>query len=162
MVSTQPAAAVWATDAYPPHRAYERTTRLGVGDDAWQNAVHNVLRWGVKTRSGFKVDDDGIVVPGRRVTVTARVLGLSVREPVQVVDVVQEATRVGFSYRTLPGHPVSGEEAFIVHRDGDIVLLTIRSLTAPAPDGAWRAAYPLLRLGQVIVRGRYRRALILR
>jgi len=93
------------------------------------------------------------------VAVTARVLGVTVIEPVEVVTVVQEHDRVGFAYRTMPGHPVSGEEAFIVHRQGDEIRLTIRSLTRAAPQQPWRALYPALRIAQKIVRRRYLRAL---
>lgn len=64
--------------------------------------------------------------------VTVRLFVLTIREPVEVVSVVEESDRVGFAYRTMPGHPVSGEEAFIVHRDGGEVRLTVRSLTRPA------------------------------
>ncbi|MBU8820992.1 DUF1990 domain-containing protein, partial [Mycolicibacterium goodii] len=40
--------------------------------------------------------------------------------------------RCGFAYGTLHGHPVCGEEAFIVHRDrAGTVFLTLRSLTRP-------------------------------
>ena len=84
---------------------------------------------------------------------------MTISEPVQVEVVTEGATRVGFSYRTLAGHPVTGEEAFIVHRDGDDVFLTIRSLTAPAASRLWRALYPLLRIAQVVARRRYLRAL---
>ncbi|WP_434318167.1 DUF1990 family protein [Leifsonia sp. P73] len=89
-----------------------------------------------------------------------RVLGVTVVEPVEVVAVVEEDDRVGFAYRTLPGHPVDGEEAFVVHRDtgGDIVL-TVRSLTRPAPQQPWRILHPLLRVAQVVARRRYLRAL---
>jgi len=66
---------------------------------------------------------------------------------------------VGFSYRTRPGHPVSGEEAFIVHRDGGNVFFTVRSLTAPATEQPWRALYPLLRVAQIVARRRYLRTL---
>lgn len=159
-MSTQPADTLWAPDVSGRMRAYERTSVLGVGDRVWRYAAHDVLRWAVKTRSGFVVDDDAVVVSGRTVIVTASLCGLRVREPVRVDEVVASSTRVGFSYLTLPGHPVSGEEAFIVHREADVVSLTIRSLTAPAPRGAWRVAYPLLRLAQVFVRWRYRRALV--
>lgn len=132
---------------------------IGRGDEAWERASGSVVRWGVKTRSGFRVDDASPVVAGRRVTVTARVAGGRVVEPVQVVEVVDRADRVGFSYRTLPGHPVAGEEAFVVHRAGDDVVLTIRSLTRPAPQQPWRALYPLLQVAQVVARRRYLRAL---
>jgi uncharacterized protein (UPF0548 family) len=39
-----------------------------------------------------------------------------VREPVRVVAVADLPDRRGFAYDTLPGHPVTGEEAFIAHR----------------------------------------------
>jgi uncharacterized protein (UPF0548 family) len=59
----------------------------------------------------------------------------------------------------MPGHPVSGEEAFIVHRRGDEVHLTVRSLTRPASPQPWRALYPLLLIAQRIARRRYLRSL---
>ena len=99
------------------------------------------------------------VSPGERVIVTVRLLTGTVIEPVEVVNVIEERDRVGFSYRTLPGHPVTGEEAFIVHRHGDEVTLTIRSLTRAAPQQPWRVLYPILRIAQLVVRKRYLRAL---
>nr|WP_245723533.1 DUF1990 family protein [Microbacterium humi] len=64
-----------------------------------------------------------------------------------------------FAYRTLPGHPISGEEAFIVHRNGDSVVLTIRSLTRPADSPVWAPMHPFLRAAQAALRRRYRSAL---
>ncbi|RZU63065.1 DUF1990 family protein [Zhihengliuella halotolerans] len=118
-----------------------------------------MLRWRVKSASGFTVDSAGPVSPGDRVLVTARLLGARIVEPVEVVSVVDEPERVGFAYRTLPGHPISGEEAFIVVRDGDETRLVIRSLTRAASEQPWRALYPLLRVVQLVVRRRYLRAL---
>lgn len=143
----------------PRYRRSEISAIIGSGDSVWERATREVLRWGVKTASGFVVDSPGPVTPGERVTVTARVLAVAVVEPVEVVAVVQEPGRVGFAYRTLPGHPVRGEEAFIVHRDGEDVRLTVRSLTRPAPQHPWRAMFPLLRVAQLIARRRYLRAL---
>ena len=113
----------------------------------------------MKTRSGFNVPDAQPVTPGTKLTITARAVGITVHEPVEVVSVVTTAARVGFSYRTLPGHPVTGEEAFILHREGEDVILTIRSLTRPAPQQPWRALHPLLRIAQRVARRRYLRAL---
>lgn len=140
-------------------RRSEISTVVGSGFAAWEMAARKVLRRGVKTASGFAVDSPGPVAQGERVIVTARVLGIEVVEPVQVVAVVSETNRVGFAYRTMPGHPVDGEEAFIVHRLGDQVSLTVRSLTRPANQQPWRGLYPLLRVAQVIARRRYLRAL---
>ncbi|TQJ31520.1 DUF1990 family protein [Microbacterium sp. SLBN-146] len=156
---TDPRLEVWPAAESAPFRRTEVTTRLGRGQDLWERASRDVVRWKVKTESGFTVDDPRRVTPGVHVTVTARVAGIMVREPVEVAEVVDTGSRVGFSYRTLPGHPVSGEEAFIVHRDGDDVFLTIRSLTAPASSGPWRVLHPALRVAQVVARRRYLRAL---
>ena len=76
-----------------------------------------------------------------------------------MVEVVDTDTRVGFAYRTLPQHPVSGEEAFIVERRGEAVALTIRSLTRAGEARRWRVLYPLPLVAQAFARRRYRRAL---
>ncbi|BDD84310.1 hypothetical protein TPB0596_40730 [Tsukamurella pulmonis] len=155
---TRPDAPTW--DSTPAQfRRSEITATIGHGDDDFARAAHDVLRWAVKTRSGFAVSSDGPATSGQRLVVTAGLAGVTVREPVQVLDVVRSAERVGFSYRALPGHPVRGEEAFVVHRDGAAVLLTIRSLTRPAPGGPWRWAFPLLLVAQRVARARYVRAL---
>ena len=78
----------------------------------------------------------------------------------RVVAVVDTPDTRGFAYGTLPGHPVSGEEAFIVRKAPDgRVTLTLRSLTAPAPTGMWRLLFPLLLIAQRVYRRRYQRAL---
>jgi len=141
------------------YRRSEVSALVGHGDALWEHATYEVLRWGVKTASGFSVDTPGAVSAGDRVVVTAHFLGARVLEPIEVVAVVQEPDRVGFAYRTLPGHPVSGEEAFIVHRVGEEVRLTIRSLTGPASQQPWRVLYPFLLILQRVVRRRYLRAL---
>lgn len=155
---TAPGSPTWGATS-PDYRRSEVGARVGTGEAAWNRARHDLLRWGVKTASGFAVSTDEPARAGQAVTVTARVAGVTVTEPVEVVDVIDTADRVGFSYRTLPGHPVRGEEAFIVHREGDDVVLTVRSLTRPAPRGFWRTAYPALRIAQVVARRRYLRAL---
>ncbi|KFF58271.1 hypothetical protein JF66_19750 [Cryobacterium sp. MLB-32] len=141
------------------YRRSEVSALVGRGDTVWERAISDVLRWGVKTASGFAVDSTEPVSQGDRVVVTARLLRMTVIEPVEVVAVVTEFDRVGFAYRTMPGHPVSGEEAFIVHRREDEVHLTVRSLTRPAPQQPWRALYPLLLIAQRIARRRYLRSL---
>lgn len=155
---TQVAERVWL-DRPGGFRAWERTTEVGSGDEFWRWARVEVLRWGVKTRSGFAVDAEGRVSPGDRPVITAQPLRLSIREPVEVVEVVDADDRAGFAYRTLPGHPVSGEEAFVVARVGAQVTLTIRSLTRAGDTRHWRTAYPLLLVAQAIARRRYLRAL---
>ncbi|CAN5528128.1 DUF1990 domain-containing protein [soil metagenome] len=79
--------------------------------------------------------------------------------PARVVYVIDEPLRKGFAYGTLPGHPESGEEAFIVEfRDDDSVWLTIRAFSRPSSWIFW-VGYPIVRLMQEIYTARYERAL---
>jgi uncharacterized protein (UPF0548 family) len=136
---------------------------VGNGEEQWEVASSILMAWGIKTRSGFTVESVPVGVPGVRLgtdyRLTARLGLFSVREPVRVVAVVDEPARRGFAYGTLEGHPVSGEEAFVVHRDveGD-VWLTLRSFTRPG-RGVWRVAFPAALVAQRWYRGRYLRAL---
>lgn len=155
---TAPAAERWPA-APAGYRRFERTTVVGTGDAAWSRACADLLRWRVKTRSGFTVSPAAEVEVGDRPIITARAAGLSIREPVEVVAVVREPACVGFAYRTLAGHPVRGEEAFILRRHGDAVTLTLRSLTRPSAQPGWALLYPLLRVAQAMARRRYRSAL---
>ncbi|WP_454853770.1 DUF1990 family protein [Promicromonospora soli] len=158
---TSPAAELWL----PPDgwRGYEHTVRLGSGTDLWNAASAAVLSWGIKTRSGFTVDPP--LEAGRaarqeeRYWLVARIGPVRVREPVEIVATLATHDRAALAYGTLEGHPVSGEEAFIVHRDGDgNVGLTLRSLTR-AGQGPWRGLFPLILIAQRVYRRRYLRAL---
>jgi uncharacterized protein (UPF0548 family) len=144
-------------------RVYERSVFLGTGESVWRDASTAVMAWGVKTRSGFGVQaadggDVGVRL-GVEYTLLARIGPVTVREPVCVVTVVETDDRCGFAYGTGVGHPVSGEEAFVVWRDVQgQVWLTLRSLTRPS-TGAWRALFPALLVAQRWYRRRYQRAL---
>ncbi|RBY89000.1 DUF1990 domain-containing protein [Blastococcus sp. TBT05-19] len=145
-------------------RAYERSVLVGRGDECWVHARAALLSWGVKTRSGFAVEPASGSGPGVRggadYWLVASVGPLRIREPARVVAVVDRPDRCGFAYGTLEGHPVSGEEAFVLHRgdDGD-VRLTLRSVTAPGA-GRWRLAFPGVLIAQRWYRRRYARALV--
>ncbi|MFF7201383.1 DUF1990 family protein [Streptomyces sp. NPDC008141] len=162
--ATSPGDGTWTT-GIPGCRRYERTVVIGHGDSDWRAAADAVLRWGVKRRSGFRVTPlagaGERVVEGAEYRITAAWGPVAVHEPVRVVAVVDTADRCGFAYGTLPGHPVSGEEAFVVGRDPDgRVTLTLRSLTGRAPAGPWRTVFPVLLIAQRWYRRRYLRALL--
>lgn len=165
--ATRPDARSW-----PPtpsaYRRYERSTRIGHGSVHWEYARAAILRWGVKTRSGFTVapatdgGSDVMVLENAEYTLIAHFGPFRINEPVRVVAVLNEIDRSGFAYGTVRGHPVSGEEAFIVHRSEDgAVWLTLRSLTRPAP-GVWRVVFPVLLIAQRYYRRRYAKALMQR
>lgn len=143
-------------------RAYERSVRLGSGGQLWESVRAEVLDWGVKTRSGFAVKRTraGRMEAGDDVWLRARAGFVSITEPVRIVAVIDEADRCGFSYGTLDGHPVSGEEAFIAERRDDAsVWLTLRSVTRPG-RGKWRLMFPAVLVAQQVYRYRYLRALV--
>jgi len=53
--------------------------------------------------------------------------------PCRVVYVNSEADKAGFAYGTLPGHPESGEESFVLElRQDGTVTFTITALSRPA------------------------------
>lgn len=161
--ATRPGAVEW-TDAPVGFRRLETTRRVRGGEHGWPAVTDALLRWAVKTRSGFAVDGSRdparVAHVGERHWVSAAFGPVTVTEPVEVVDVIDSPDRVGFAYGTLEGHPVSGEEAFIVHRDAaGEVRLTLRSLTRAAPGGPWRYGFPALLVAQRVYRRRYGRAL---
>ncbi|MBW0271691.1 hypothetical protein ATM97_13110 [Nocardia sp. MH4] len=158
--ATCPAEHSWTAEL-PGFRRFETSVVIGHGDRVWTAATETILRWGVKRRSGFRVAPDTPVATGADYRITAGIGPLRVHEPVRVVAVVDTGDRCGFAYGTLPGHPVTGEEAFVVHRRPDgTVVLTLRSLTRPAQAGYWRAVFPILLLAQRFYRRRYLRALV--
>jgi uncharacterized protein (UPF0548 family) len=157
---TRPAADSWK----PGRREFQRTVAVGTGEACWNRCRTEVISWGVKTRSGFQIQpSDGAsleAVEGRDYLLRFSLGLVGVTEPVRVIAVINEPNRSGFAYGTLPGHPVAGEEAFIVDRDQtDTIWLTIRSHTRPAPG--WRAlAFPIFLASQRLLRRRYLRSLV--
>ncbi|GAB2695175.1 DUF1990 family protein [Thalassiella azotivora] len=142
----------------PGYRWVEYRTDLGAGDRVWRAATEAVMTWRMHRGAGLRVLADG---PRAEVGVTV-VLGLGVGPlqvpiPCRVVAVVDEPDSAGFAYGTLPGHPVAGEELFVVERDGGRVRLRVVAFSRPATWWA-RAGAPLTRVVQRVVTGRYLRA----
>jgi uncharacterized protein (UPF0548 family) len=78
------------------------------------------------------------------------------------VYTVREEHRRGFAYGTLTGHPVSGEESFMVEHgaDDNLVMFTVRAFSRPA-TGPARVGGPLTRMAQRAGMSRYLRAMVL-
>lgn len=107
----------------------------------------------------FGADGDAYLVPGDTAILTMRVLLVAVAAPVRVVYVVDEPDRVGFAYGTLAGHPLSGEESFVVDRTEDgSVWLTITSFSRPSAWYWWALSLPV-RIAQALFTRRYLRVL---
>ncbi|WP_404285687.1 DUF1990 family protein [Glutamicibacter arilaitensis] len=156
---TTPGNQIWEASGFG-YRRWEKTVRIGSGERHWRWASEQVLRWGIKTRSGFSVIPAAPVAVGQRPIIKVKVPGIKILEPVEVIFVVVAPDRVGFAYRTLAGHPVSGEECFVIEQRAGGNFLTIRSLTKPSDIQPWRVLFPLLRVVQVFARRRYFKALV--
>jgi uncharacterized protein (UPF0548 family) len=132
-----------------------RHERLGTGAEAFRLVVAGLRTWDMQRLAGLRVRQSPPPSVGLRVTMSLPGL----RIPCQVVWVLEEERRYGYAYGTLPGHPESGEEAFVVHLDAaDQVWLDLRAFSRPA---RWytRLAGPLGWLAQDLATRRYVAAL---
>ena len=119
-----------------------------------------LMGWQLQRRAGVRLTASSPSV-GVGVVVDLRMgVGLlSVVAPCRVVFVVDEPERCGFAYGTLPGHPESGEESFMVERQPNASLaLAITAFSRPATTLS-KVAGPLGRRIQDVVTSRYLHAL---
>jgi len=101
---------------------------VGQGPAAFDAACECVLTWAMHRGTGIRVtSSDPRAVLGATVVSRIGIGPLSVTAPCRVVWTVDDATRRGFGYTTLPGHPEFGEEAFVVRldEDGDVWLRVV-------------------------------------
>jgi len=129
---------------------------LGTGDAVFARAAEGVRRWRLHRGQGFTVHHDGPgdppVAVGTEVLVDAPLAPvLHVLAACRVVWVADRPDRFGFGYGTLPVHPESGEEAFVVDRDdhGEVAV-TVTAFSRPH--------HPLTRLGGPVARWQQARA----
>ena len=119
--------------------------RLGTGAGVFARAADAVLTFRMHRAAGMTVRADaGRAAPGVRLTVGLGRLGV----PCEVVYTVEEPSRAGFGYGTLPGHLERGEEAFLVEHDAqDRVWFRMVAFSRP---GRWPAvlAGPVNQLAQ--------------
>ena len=136
-----------------------RSTVVGSGVERFERAAQAVLGWDMHRRAGLRVrPSDEQVVQGAVAVVRVGVGRLGLDAPVRVVYVIDEAQRQGFAYGTLPGHPESGEEAFVVElREDGTVTFTITAFSRPATLLA-RLGGPVSRAVQSRVTDQYLRA----
>lgn len=134
----------------PPGYHHLRMVRpLGAGREVFESAAAVVTAWDMHRGAGLEVRASGDATREGAVAVLGIGWGpLRVHAPVRVVRVVDEPGRRGFVYGTLPGHPESGEESFVVEIDAEEqVRMTVRAFSRPGTLPA-RIAGPLGRLAQ--------------
>lgn len=145
--------------AGPPPPGYHHlgfATQIGAGQKRFEDAADAVMHWGMQRGAGLRVKASSEVV-----AVGADVLvGLGfLWAPCRVVYVIDEPEARGFAYGTLPGHPESGEERFVVRHDPVTAAVFAEVFAFSRPAKWWsKAGGPLLTLGQRIIAKRYVRA----
>jgi uncharacterized protein (UPF0548 family) len=112
--------AVGATATTPPD-GYRLVNASRVVDRRdFATAVEDLLTWRVHQRAGLQVfASSPRAEPGAVVVMRLGVGPLALCIPCRVIYVVSEHDRHGFAYGTLPGHPESGEELFLLQRQED-------------------------------------------
>ncbi len=126
------------------------TSRVVGGPEVFEQVVDFVLGLGMQRAVGARLEVPRLPVAQDDVVIMRLGVGrLAVRIPTRVVYVVDEPDRRGFAYGTLRGHPVRGEELFLVERTETVTRVTVRAVSAP---GRWytQVAGPL---GQLVQRG---------
>lgn len=132
-------------DVPPGMRLSERS--IAVAPEA-EDAVRALIRsWEFKRRAGFDGPREAPFA-GLEGVLSKRVLGIRFTEPIRVVW----ADEHGFGYETRPGHPIYGEESFVLE-DG---AFTARSISRPSTL-VWRMLSPALREMQRRTHARYTR-----
>jgi uncharacterized protein (UPF0548 family) len=136
-----------------------RQVEIGKGLADFDNAADALMRWAMHRRAGLVVAASSEHASAGVTTVMAfgtRLAGMVI--PCRVVWAVDEPDRRGFAYGTLPGHPESGEEAFVVEQTRGMVTMSIRAFSRPG-SALVRAAGPLGRAIQGRMTDRYGRSL---
>lgn len=144
----------------PGYRTVQRTQSLGRGAAVYDRACAGLLSWQMHRHTGLAVTADApAATAGSCVILTFGWRPIGISAPCRVVYDVNEARTRGFAYGTLPGHPESGEEAFIVtHESDDTVSFTVRAFSRPATFLA-RAGGPLTHRVQALMTNRYLKSL---
>ena len=138
----------------------ERRAVVGHGREQFERAAAAVFDWQAQRGSGLRVRSTGRADRvGSLVLLTIGLPRLGLDIPCRVVWVVDQPDRKGFGYGTLPGHPESGEESFVVslEPDGDVVF-TMRAFARMASRAA-RLAGPVSRRIPPLALGLYVRAI---
>lgn len=142
--------------AGPPPPGYHHlgfATQVGVGQKRFDEAADSVLHWGMQRGAGLRVNASSEVVEVGAVVLVG--LGF-LKAPCRVIYVIDEPQVRGFAYGTLPGHPESGEERFVVRHDlvTAAVFAEVSSFSRPVTWWA-KAAGPLTKVGQRVIAKRY-------
>ncbi|SDJ08609.1 Uncharacterized protein, UPF0548 family [Frankineae bacterium MT45] len=141
----------------PGYRTFRRSVPLP-RSTGFELASRELLGWLVHSRAGLRITSSGPVTPDAVADICIGYRAIRIVAPCRVVYVIDEPTRCGFAYGTLPGHPESGEESFVLEEaPDDSITFTVTAFSRPATT-LTKLAGPLGRRVQDLVTSRYLRA----
>src|ERR1700722_1673248 len=145
--------------AGPPPPGYRHpgfVSRVSAGHQRFEEAADAVMHWGMQRGAGLRVEASSDVVTVGAVVVVK--MGF-LKAPCRVVYVIDEPDVRGFAYGTLPGHPESGEERFVVRHD-PVTAAVFAEVSAFSRPATWwsKAGGPFTSLAQRVIAKRYVRA----
>jgi uncharacterized protein (UPF0548 family) len=143
----------------PPGYIHDRY-RVPLGVEVFETAKRGLREWRAHVGAGVSIFPPiAPIEPDANIVLGIRMGPLYSIAACRIVYVCDEADRFGFAYGTLPEHPETGEEAFVVERDGvGQVHFTITAFSRPASP-ITRLAKPLTRAIQRRVTRGYLEAL---
>jgi uncharacterized protein (UPF0548 family) len=128
---------------------------VGNGEADWGRAKEAIRQWRAHHGAGVTVTPERAPIEEGSTVVVSRNFGpVLLVAPCRIVYTTATATRFGFAYGTLPGHPEQGEEAFHVTFEDGQVVAEIVAFSRPA-DLPTRLAGPLARQIQKTTTKRY-------
>jgi uncharacterized protein (UPF0548 family) len=134
---------------------------VGRGDGDFERAGEGIRAWAPQRAAGFELlPARPPLEVGQSLLLAFRSFPFFVTAAARVVYLVDEQDRFGFAYGTLPAHPESGEEAFLVERapDGEVTF-TITAFSRPQVLLS-RLGGPVTRLVQARTTRRYLEGLV--
>jgi uncharacterized protein (UPF0548 family) len=107
---------------------------IGHGPDVMRAAADGLLEWRMHRTAGARIASSSPRArPGAQVVVSLGIGPLRLVAPCLIVWTEEGERRTGFGYGTLPGHPASGEECFVIERDHeDAVWFTVTAFSRAA------------------------------
>ncbi|RJQ74681.1 DUF1990 domain-containing protein [Pseudonocardiaceae bacterium YIM PH 21723] len=132
-----------------------RRVRLGNGRDVFDRAARQVRLWAMHFGARIAVHPAKPATTGLRVITSVPFGPFVVHGPCMVVWDVNDDWYAGFGYGTLAGHPMTGEEAFLVEIDeSGEVSFTVSAFARPHTWYA-KAAWPIAAFMQSRIIGKY-------
>ena len=100
--------------------------------DAFDRVAERLWTWDLHRCAGFRVQPAGRAdTIGTDVVLAVKLLVPHLLLACRVVRVIDDPDRAGFAYGTLPMHPESGEESFVVERAAGGVRFVITAFSRP-------------------------------